>query len=106
MAKSVSLAGLLSCARCLGGPCLQHKFLHAPGFDLSNDNLVRVAAIHHMHHLEPAEFLAGMTELAEDRPIQFHLVDLARRRPCAWGIAVGIGVGGEDVLMRALRYTN
>src|SRR5438445_9642647 len=63
---------LLSCARCLtGGRWLQDEFLHAPGFDFPNDDLIWIAAIHHVDDLEPAEFLARMAELTNDRPIQF-----------------------------------
>ena len=59
-----------------------------------------------MDDLEPAEFLAGMAELPNDRPVQFQLVDLTRDGPRARRIAVGVGVGGKDVLMRALRNAN
>ena len=45
-----------------------------------------------------------MAELADDRPIELHLVDLAGDRPGARQVAVGIGVGDEQVLMRALRH--
>src|SRR6202030_3041421 len=57
-----------------GGLRLQEQLLDAPGFDLADHDLVRVAAIHHVHDLEAAEFLAGMAEAAEDRSVQFHLV--------------------------------
>jgi len=66
----------------------------------TNDDLVRVAAIHHVDDLEPAEFLAGVAEPTDDRPVQFQFVDLARDLPRPGRIAVGIGVGGEDVLVR------
>src|SRR6266853_6047818 len=67
----------------LRGVRLQDELLHAPGFDFANDDLVRIAAIHHMDHLEAAEFLAGMAELADDGSVQLHLVDLAGDRPRA-----------------------
>src|SRR5437879_11788384 len=71
------IKNLLSCARCLsGGRWLQHEFLHAPGFDFPDDELVWIAAIHHVDDLEPAEFLAGMAELTNDGPIQLPLVSL------------------------------
>src|SRR5471030_1751444 len=50
----------LPCARCLRGHRLQDEFLHAPGFDFPDDDLVRIAAIHHVDDLEPTEFLAGV----------------------------------------------
>src|SRR5438552_1716170 len=102
----VMLDPILSCTRCLSGRWLQDESLHAPGFDFPNNDFVGIAAIHHVDDLEPAEFLAGMAELPNDRPVQFQLVDLARDGPRAWSIAVGVGVGGKDVLMRALRNAN
>ena len=68
----------------------EHELLHAPGFDLADDDLVGVAAIHHVDHLEAAELLAGMAELADDRAVQLHLVDLAGDRPAARQVAVGL----------------
>src|SRR5438093_10790816 len=99
---------MLSCARCrcLSRRWLQYEFLHPPGFDFRDNDLVWIAAIHHVDNLEPAEFLAGMAELTKDRPVQFQLVDLTRDGPRAGRIAVGVGVGGKDVLMRALRNAN
>src|SRR3989454_8635897 len=47
-----------------------------------------------------------MAEPADDRPVQFHLVDLARDIPRPRRIAVGVGVGGEDILVRARRNAN
>src|ERR1700731_2743288 len=75
------LDSFLPCARCLRGHRLQDELLHAPGFDFTDDDLVRVAAIHHVYDLEPAEFLAGVAEPADDGPVQFQLVDLARDLP-------------------------
>ena len=80
---------------------MKDKLLYAPGFDFSDDDLVRVAAIHHMDDLEPAEFFAGVPELTEDGPIQFQFVDLTGVVPRARTISVGVGVGGEDVLVRS-----
>src|SRR5580704_6547781 len=96
----------LSCARCLRRHRLQDELLHAPGFDFPDDDLVRVAAIHHVDDLEPAEFLAGVAKPANDRPVQFQLVDLARDIPRPRRVAVGVGVGGKDVLVRARRNAN
>src|SRR5271165_1494080 len=73
----------------------QQEFLDAPGLDLRNVDLVGIAAIHHVHHLEPRRFLAGMAEFAEDGPVQFHLVDFSANVPRPRGVTVGIGVGRE-----------
>src|SRR5690349_22648895 len=42
----------------VGGGRHQKQFLNAPRFDFRHDDLVRVAAIHHVDHLEPAELFA------------------------------------------------
>src|ERR1700681_1314061 len=97
------LHSFLSGARCLRGHRLQDELLGAPRFDFTNDDLVRVAAIHHVDDLEAAEFLAGVAEPADDCPVQLQLVDLPRDIPGPGRIAVGVGVGGKDVLVRARR---
>src|SRR5258707_11641881 len=86
----------------LHGVRLQDELLHAPGFDFAADDLVRIAAINDVDHMEAAEFLAGMTELADDGAVEFHLVDLAGDRPRAGHIAIRIGVGSEEILVRPL----
>src|SRR6185436_7053425 len=80
-----------------------HQLLHAPRFNLADDDLVRVAAVHHVDHLEAAELLARMAELAEHRAIELHLVDLSGVGPRTLRIAVRIRVRREHVLMRAGR---
>src|SRR3989442_3641189 len=101
------IKNLLSCARCLGGGrWLQHEFLHSPGFDFPDDELVWIAAIHHVDDLEPAEFLARMAELTDDGPVQFQLGNLSSDVPRPRRIAIRVGVGCENVLMRALRNAN
>src|SRR5258706_4991165 len=84
------------------GRAAQDEFLHAPGFDLADDDLVGISAIHHVNPLEARRQLAGMAELADHRAVQLHLVDLAADFPAARGIAVGIGIGNEQILMRSL----
>ena len=42
-----------------------------------------------------------MAELAQHGAVQLHLVDLAGLAPAAWRIAVGIGVGNEQILVCA-----
>src|SRR6185312_8929721 len=44
--------------------------------------------------------LAGVAELADGRAVQLSLVDLARARPGARPVAVGVGVGHEEILVR------
>src|SRR5579883_1719196 len=55
----------------------QYQLLHTPGFDFGNDDLVRIAAIHHVHDLETGHEFAGVTEFSDDRSIEFHFVNLA-----------------------------
>ena len=62
----------------------------APGFDFADDDLIRVAAIHHVDHLESGGQFAGVTELAEHLAVEGHLVD--RRVVHAVGVA-GVGCG-------------
>src|SRR5215471_21867561 len=72
---------------------LQDEFLHAPGFDFTDDDLVGIAAVHHVNHLEARSQLAGMAELADHGAVQLHLVDLSGLGPASGPVAVGIGVG-------------
>src|SRR5215469_3854048 len=71
---------------------LQNEFLHAPGFDFAHDDLVWIAAVHHVDHLEARRQLAGMAEFSDHRSIQLHLVDLPGLGPAPRRISVGIGV--------------
>src|SRR3954469_8606184 len=80
----------------------QDEFLDSPGFDLARDDHVGIAAIHHVNHLETRSQLAGMTELAQHGPVQFHLVYLAGLGPGARTIAIGIGIGDEKILVVAV----
>src|SRR5580765_5980192 len=59
------------------GRRLQDVLLHAPRLDFSEHDLVRVAAVHHVHDLKAGRVLAGPAKLAEHRPVQLGLVDLA-----------------------------
>ena len=85
---------------------MQNVFLHSPGFDFAEDELVGIAAIHHVDDLKPAEFLAGMAELTNDRPVQFQLVDLTRDGPRTGRISVRVRIRCEYVLVRPLRNTD
>src|SRR5262245_59010106 len=56
---------------------LQDVFLDAPRFDLAEDDLVRIAAVEHVHDLEAGRVLPRLAELAEHFSIELRLVDLA-----------------------------
>src|ERR1700761_4483500 len=70
---------------------LQDKLLHAPGLDFAHDDLVGIAAVHHVDDLEARRQLAGMAELADHGAVQLRLVDLARLGPASRPVAVWIG---------------
>src|SRR5262245_58925076 len=70
MVRSLSAA----CAR-PGRRRLQDVFLHAPRFDLAEDDLVRIAAVEHVNDLESRRILSRLAELAEHGAIEFRLVD-------------------------------
>src|SRR5215208_473340 len=82
---------------------LQDVLLHPPRFDLTQYDFVGIAAVHHVHHLEPGRDLARLAELADHGAIELRLVDLTRRLPRPRRVAVRIRVGMEDVLMRSRR---
>src|SRR5215470_11236846 len=55
--------------RCLDGGVgglglAQNVFLHAPGFDFAQDELVRVAAVHHVDDLDAGHDFARLAESA------------------------------------------
>src|SRR5205085_658025 len=85
------------------GRRLQNVFLHAPRFDFTEDEFIRVAAVDLVHHLKTWRDFARLAELAEDGTVQFRFVDLARVLPGSRRIAVGVRVGEERVLMRSSR---
>src|SRR5262245_32693046 len=69
---------------------LQDVLLHAPRFDLAQDDLIGIAAVQHVHHLEPGRHLAWLPELANHGAIELCLVDLTRRLPRPRRVAVGV----------------
>src|SRR6185295_17104330 len=79
---------------------LENQFLRAPRFDLTDDNLIRVAAIDHVNHLEAGCGLAGTSEPAEHFAVELGLVDFAGVVPRSWHVAVRIRIRKEDVLVR------
>src|SRR6188768_4280342 len=81
----------------------QDELLHAPRFDLAQDDLVGITTVHHVNHLEPGRDLARFPELADHRAIELRLVDLTRRLPRSRRVAVRVRIGMEDVLMRPRR---
>src|SRR5262245_66155994 len=82
------MAPPLSCGRRLRGCRLEQQLLHPPRLDFADDDLVGIAAIHHVDDLEAAKLLAGMAEPAEHRAVQLELVDLAGDIPGAGRVAV------------------
>src|SRR5258708_20732122 len=100
MAGKATMAGAASkrVAKCvmLLGPFIigvaraaQNKLLHAPGFDFADNDLVGIAAVHHVNHLPARRQLAGMAELADHGAVQLGLVDLSGARPGTGAVAVG-----------------
>src|SRR5689334_4559119 len=51
------------------GRRLQDVFLDAPRLDFSQHDLVRIAAVHHVHHLKAGRVLARPAEFPEHRPV-------------------------------------
>src|SRR5882757_8461878 len=85
---------------------LENQFLRAPRFDLPDDNLIRVAAIDHVNHLEAGCSLAGTSEPAEHFAVELGLVDFTGDVPRSWHVAVRIRIRKEDVLVRAAGNTD
>src|SRR5262247_2635889 len=63
-----------------GSPCrrarrrrLQDELLHAPGFDLAEDDFVWITAVHHVDHLESRRDLPRFPEPAQHFAIQLGL---------------------------------
>ena len=81
----------------------QHDLLDPPGGDFRHEQLVRVAAVDLVHRAELAELLAGLAELADDRAVELHLVDLAGDVAILRQPVVGNRVRDEQILMRARR---
>src|SRR5262245_13945790 len=80
---------------------LEHQFLHAPRFDLADDDLIRIAAIDHVNHLEARGELAGASEPADHFAVELHFVDFSGSVPCSRLVAVRIRIREKDVLVRA-----
>src|SRR5262249_29097865 len=85
---------------------LENQFLRAPGFDLADDDLIRIAAIHHVDHLEAGRGLAGPSEPAEYFAVELGLVDFAGSVPSSGHVAVRVRIRKEDVLVRAAGNTD
>ena len=71
---------------------LEHDLLRAPRGDLRDEQLIGIAAVDLVNRAELAEPLAGLAELADDRAVELHLVDLAGDRPRRRRVAVGVRV--------------
>ena len=86
-----------------GCGAFEDDLLRAPGRDLGHEELVRIAAVDLVDGAELSESLAGLAELADDRAVELHLVDLAGDRPRRGRVAVRVGVRDEQVLVRPRR---
>src|SRR5438445_6375066 len=82
---------------------LQDVFLHAPRFDLAEDDLVRIAAVQHVNDLDSGRILSRLAELAEHASIQLGLVNLAGVDPRPRWLPVLVRIREEHVLMRPRR---
>src|SRR5579885_1102244 len=80
---------------------LQYVFLNSPGFDFAEDDLVGIAAIEHVDHLEARGKFAGLAEAAKHGAIELRFVDLAGIFPGSRLITVRVRVREEDVLVGA-----
>src|ERR1700754_1155331 len=78
---------------------LKNVFLNSPRFNFAEDNLVGIAAIEHVDHLETRGKFAGFAEAAEHGPIEFGFVDLAGGFPGSRLITIRVRVREEDVLV-------
>src|SRR6476660_389657 len=74
------IASLLSPARAFHRLGLEQNLLHAPVGDLGDEEFVGVAAVDLVHGTELLQRLSGLAELAENRAVELHLVDLAGLR--------------------------
>src|SRR5260370_29664459 len=85
---------------------LENQFLHAPRFDLADDDLIRVAAINHVDHLKARRCLAGASEPAKHFAVELGLVDFAGDVPRSMHVAVRIRIRKKDVLVLAAGNTD
>src|ERR1700676_2485214 len=80
---------------------MQYQLLHPPVRQLAHEDLARIAAIDLMHCAQFLDQLAGLTELAQDAPVEFHFVDLTVVHGSA-----GIGIGSIQIRMGSPRNAN
>src|SRR5258707_7055273 len=103
MSFLLMLVPVLLRAGSLGRLLLEDELLHPPGFDFTHDDLVGIAAVHHVDDLEIRRQLPRTAELADHGAVQFRLVDFAGDVPRARYVAVRVRVRMEDILARARR---
>src|SRR6185295_13154027 len=60
---------------------IQHDLLRPPRRNLGHEQLIRITAVEAMDGAEFSQPLARFAELAEDRAVELHLVDLTRDCP-------------------------
>src|SRR5437016_8465952 len=85
---------------------LENQFLHAPRFDLADDDLIRVAAINHVDHLKAGRGLAGVSEPAKHFAVELGLVDFAGDVPRSRHVDVRMRIRKKDVPVRAAGNTS
>src|SRR2546428_618967 len=84
-------------------PPVERELLHAPRGDFRHEQIAVALAVHRVHGPELAQLLAGPAELAEDRAVELHLVDLAGHRGDVRVVVVRVRVGAVEILMRPWR---
>src|ERR1700719_1507870 len=80
---------------------MQCDFLHSPTRDLGGHDLVRISAVHGVYGGEFLSLLARLAKLAEDGPIQLHLVNFTSDGSDRRIVVIGIRIGTVQILMRA-----
>src|SRR5580765_1704060 len=93
----------LASRRRFAGLRMKNDFLGAPCRDFRNVELIGIAAVDFVHRAELLQGFARLAELADDRAVELHLVDLAglRRRPRV--AVIRHRIRDEQVLMRTWR---
>src|SRR5262249_5545601 len=81
------------------------EFLDAPCSDFGNHQFVFVSAVDRVNGAELTQLLTRFAKLADDRSIQFHLVDFAGYGGLSRIVVIGVGVGTVKILMRTRRDT-
>src|SRR5689334_24591248 len=87
------------------GTSFKDELLHSPRRDLRYHQFVRIPAVDLVHRTELAELLARRPELAEDRPVELHLIDLAADGVHLRAVGIWVRVRAVEILVRTRRNT-